>query len=106
MQAAHVQGCAGATLDELVGAGVLPQPSHIKIDVDGFEHKVVAGAARALRDAKLRSMIVEINRNLPTHRALVEDIGALGFRWDESQVVAAERRSGPFQGLAEYIFVR
>jgi len=106
MQAAHVQGCAGATLDELVGAGVLPQPSHIKIDVDGFEHKVAAGAARTLRDARLRSMIVEINRNLPTHRALVEDLGLLGFRWDESQVAAAERRSGPFQGLAEYIFVR
>ena len=106
MQAAYVQGCAGTTLDELVGAGVLPQPSHIKIDVDGFEHKVIAGAARTLRDERLRSMIVEINRNLAAHRALVVEIGALGFRWDEAQVAAAERRDGPFQGLAEYLFVR
>jgi FkbM family methyltransferase len=106
LQAAYVQGCAGATLDELVGAGVLPQPTHIKIDVDGFEHKVVAGAARTLRDKRLRSMIVEINRNLAVHRALVEEIGALGFRWDEAQVAAAERRSGPFLGLAEYVFDR
>jgi hypothetical protein len=85
---------------------VLPQPTHIKIDVDGFEHKVVAGAARTLRDKRLRSMIVEINRNLAVHRALVEEIGALGFRWDEAQVAAAERRSGPFLGLAEYVFDR
>lgn len=106
MQAAYSQGCAAATLDELVAAGVLPQPSHIKIDVDGFEHKVIAGAARTVRDARLRSMIVEINRNLEAHRALARDLGALGFRWDEAQVAAAERSSGPYQGVAEYVFVR
>ena len=106
MQPAYSQGCAAATLDELVAAGVLPQPSHIKIDVDGFEHKVAAGAARVFRDRRLRSMIIEINRNLEAHRGLVRELGALGFRWSEAQVAAAERRSGPFKGLAEYVFER
>ena len=106
MQAAYAQGCVAATLDELVAADVLPQPTHIKIDVDGFEHKVVAGAAKTVRDRGLRSMIIEINQNLEEHRALVHELGALGFRWDAAQVAAAQRTSGPFQGLAEIVFER
>lgn len=106
MLPAYSQGCVAATLDELVGSGVLPQPTHIKIDVDGFEHKVAAGAARTFRDRRLRSMIIEINRNLEAHRALVRELGELGFRWDEAQVAAAQRASGPFEGVAEYVFER
>lgn len=106
MQAAYAQGCVAATLDGLVEAGVLPQPTHIKIDVDGFEHKVVAGAAKTVRNPKLRSMIVELNQNLEEHRALMAELGTLGFRWDAAQVAAAARPGGPFQGLAEVVFVR
>jgi len=95
----------GPTL-ELLAADVLPPPTHIKVDVDGFEHKVFAGAARALRDERLRSLLVEVNQNLEPHRTLVRELEGLGFRWDRSQVEAAERREGPFKGVAEYVFRR
>lgn len=106
LRPAFVQGCVTATLDELLAADVLPPPTHIKVDVDGFEHKVFAGAARALRDERLRSLLVEVNQNLEPHRGLVRELEGLGFRWDRAQVEAAERREGPFKGVAEYVFRR
>ncbi|HXM80355.1 MAG TPA: FkbM family methyltransferase [Burkholderiales bacterium] len=106
MRPAYSQGCVAATLDELVQAGVLPQPTHIKVDVDGFEHKVIAGARRTVRDSRLRSMLIEVNGNLAEHRALVRELNDAGFRHDPAQVSAAERKSGDFKGVAEYVFFR
>ncbi|HYG55733.1 MAG TPA: FkbM family methyltransferase [Burkholderiales bacterium] len=103
---AFSQGCAAATLDELVASGAMPQPTHVKIDVDGFEHKVVAGARRTVRDPRLRSLLIEINPGLEEHRSLLRELAEAGFRWDEAQVAAARRKSGAFAGLAEYVFVR
>jgi FkbM family methyltransferase len=106
MRAEFSQGCMSATLDGLVGGGALPQPTHLKIDVDGFEHRVVAGARDVLRDPRLRLVQVEINRNLEEHRAIVEALAAGGWRYDPAQVAAAERSEGDFKGLAEYVFRR
>lgn len=53
------QGAVGMTLDELVESGALPVPNHIKVDVDGFEWKVLAGASQTLSRPELRSVLVE-----------------------------------------------
>ncbi len=104
--AAFSQGCVSATLDALVAGGALPQPTHLKIDVDGLEHLVVAGARAVLRDPRLRLVQVEINQNLAEHRAIVDALAAGGWRFDPAQVAAAERTQGDFKGLAEYVFRR
>ena len=106
MRAAFTQGCIAATLDGLVAGGALPMPTHLKIDVDGLEHKVVAGARATLADPRLRLVQVELNRNLPEHRAVAERLVADGWRLDPAQVAAAERREGDFKGLAEHVFRR
>jgi FkbM family methyltransferase len=106
MRPAFSQGCIAARLDDLVGAGVVPTPHYIKIDVDGFEPKVIAGAASVLRDPKVRSLLIEVNQNLPDHMAMVKELAALGFSYDRAQVAAAERKSGAFEGCAEYVFRR
>jgi FkbM family methyltransferase len=106
MRPAYSQGCVAARLDDLVAQGVVPVPDHIKIDVDGFEPKVIAGAAHVLSQSKVRSLLIEINQNLPDHMRLVADLGRLGFKFDQDQVSAAERPSGPFKGCAEYVFKR
>jgi FkbM family methyltransferase len=100
------QGCVSATLDELVATGAIEQPHHVKIDVDGFEHKVLDGAAVALRNPALRSVLVEVNTHLEAHRALVERLTALGFNYAEAQVARAMRTSGEFQGCANHVFRR
>lgn len=101
-----VQGCYGARLDELVAAGSIPVPHHIKIDVDGFEPKVIAGARETLRNPKMKSLLIETNQNLADHMAMVDELNALGFRHDAGQVARAERKDGTFKGVAEYVFRR
>jgi FkbM family methyltransferase len=106
LRANFVQGCYGARLDELVAAGSIPVPNHIKIDVDGFEPKVIAGSRETLRNAAVKSLLIETNQNLPDHMAMVEELNALGFRHDRGQVDRAERKAGSFKGIAEYVFRR
>ena len=106
MQPQFSQGCMSARLDDLVSRGVVPEPDYVKIDVDGFEPKVIAGAARLLRGTRLKSLLVEINQNLPDHMQLVAEMSALGYGYDPAQVARVERRQGPFKGCAEYVFKR
>jgi FkbM family methyltransferase len=106
MQVAFSQGCVSQTLDELLASGAIPVPNHLKIDVDGFEPRVVAGARRTLREPALRSVLVETNPELDDHRAMVEEMRALGFRLDPAQVERATRKDGPFKGVAEHVFER
>ena len=106
MQPVFSQGCVSARLDDLVASGVMPEPDHIKIDVDGFEPKVIAGAQRIIEGGKLRSLLIEVNQNLADHQQMVAELNALGFKHDPAQVAAAERKSGTFKGCAEYVFKR
>jgi len=106
MRPAYSQGCVSARLDDLVASGEVPEPDHIKIDVDGFEPKVIAGAQRLLTGSKLQSLLIEVNQNLDDHRQMVDELNALGYQHDPAQVAAAERKSGAFKGCAEYVFKR
>jgi FkbM family methyltransferase len=106
MRPAFSQGCVAARLDDLVASGAVAQPTHIKIDVDGFEPKVAHGAGTVLRDSRLRSVLVEINQNLADHQELVAELESLDFRYDAAQVARAERKQGAFKGCAEYVFRR
>ncbi len=106
MKPVFSQGCVAARLDDLVASGEILEPDHIKIDVDGFEPQVIAGARRIIEGTKLRSLLIEVNQNLDDHRQMVESLNALGFKHDPVQVAAAERKSGAFKGCAEYVFKR
>ena len=106
MRPAFSQGCVSARLDDLIASGAVAEPDHVKIDVDGFEPKVVAGMVRVIEGSKLRSLLIEVNQNLADHRQMVNNLKASGFSYDSSQVAAAERKSGPFKGCAEYVFKR
>lgn len=100
------QGCVSSTLDTLVALDVLPVPNHIKVDVDGLEHKVLAGCHDVLRDPRLKSVLVEINTNLELHRQIIADMQALGFKYSELQAAKAQRNEGAFKGVGNYVFFR
>lgn len=100
------QGCPMFRLDDLVTPGWLPVPHHLKIDVDGFEPKVIAGARETLKSATVKSLLIEVNPSLADHREMVGELTGLGFAHDPAQVERAARKEGPFKGVAEYIFRR
>ena len=100
------QGCFSTTLDDLVTNGVMPMPDHIKIDVDGLEHKVLAGARNVLADKRLKSVLIEINTNLELHRKIIADMQALGFVLSPKQVAKALRAKGTFAGVGNHVFHR
>ena len=102
----HSQGCYATTLDSFIAAGYMAVPTHIKIDVDGMEHKVLAGASRTLEDPALKTVLVELNTNLDQHRQVVDKMRALGFSLSQDQVNAALRETGRFKGVGNHIFRR
>ena len=100
------QGCISTTLDHLVATGIVPLPDHIKIDVDGLEHKVLAGCRNVLADSRLKSVLIEINTNLELHRKIITDMQKFGFSFAPDQVAKALRTEGDFTGVGNYVFRR
>lgn len=78
------QGCIGRRLDTLIAEG-MPVPDHIKIDVDGLEHRVVAGMLDVLRNPLLKTVLIEINFDSPANLAIIDRICELGwkFSWEQ-----------------------
>jgi FkbM family methyltransferase len=78
------QGCIGRTVDSLIRDG-LPVPHHIKIDVDGLEHRVLAGMREALVQAELQTVLIEINFDNSKNLAIIDEMESLGwhYSWDQ-----------------------
>jgi hypothetical protein len=54
-------GLQAYSIDSLVKSKVVPFPNHIKIDVDGIEPLILAGAQETLADVRLLLIIVEVD---------------------------------------------
>ncbi len=100
------QGSFSTTLDRVIADGVVPVPHHIKLDVDGLEHKVLAGAAATLENPDVQSVLVEVNTHLPEHQAIIERMADLGFGYSDAQIDVAIRKQGAFEGIGNYVFKR
>lgn len=79
------QGCIGRSIDSLI-AGGLPVPDHIKIDVDGLEHRVVGGMMETLRRPEIKTILVEINFDDRKNLDIIDKICAEGWRFSWNQL--------------------
>ncbi|NUM25127.1 MAG: FkbM family methyltransferase [Candidatus Buchananbacteria bacterium] len=73
------QGVFCVSLDDLINQYGFAVPNHIKIDVDGFEEKVIAGAADVLRRPELKSILIEITDIDGAVERISQKIIASGF---------------------------
>lgn len=97
------QGSMSQTLDFFTSRYAFAD--HIKIDVDGFEHKVIAGGDSTIRRAK--SVLIEINTAYPEHQELIKQMTLeYGFNYDAAQAESSRRKEGPFKGVGNIIFYR
>jgi len=76
----YKQPMCAITLDDAVAHFRLPLPNHLKIDVDGAERRVLAGAAAVLRGAQLRTILIE--SEAAAWDALALELGGAGFVLD------------------------
>lgn len=98
------QSTMAFTVDWLVESGLIPQPSHVKIDIDGLEPRVVHGAVKTL--LRCKSILIEVNTNLSAHLSMIKLLEALGYTYDPAAAAKNVRTTGPFTGVGEYVFWR
>ncbi|MEO9961089.1 MAG: FkbM family methyltransferase [Alphaproteobacteria bacterium] len=55
------QGMIGMRLDTFIETFGPPFPTHLKIDVDGIEDQIIAGAPNTLADPRLQSISIELD---------------------------------------------
>lgn len=96
------QGSMSVTLDAF--ADQYGYPHHIKLDVDGLEHKVLAGAKLALKNCE--SVLVELNSSLPEHTAIYDLMKKSDLKPDMLTAAQAQRKEGPFKGIGNVIFYK
>lgn len=96
------QGCYGMRLDDFCMHGT--PPTHIKIDVDGFEHRVLSGARETL--ANVTSVLVETNTHLQAHRDIELEMKKFGLFPDRETAEIARRKEGAFEGIGNVIYYR
>lgn len=110
------QGCVSFSLDELIQRKVIEAPNHLKIDVDGFENKVIRGADSLLRSESLRTVLLEVDFDIPESVALVDHLTSMGWRFSKDQVRLNQHAIVPYEqiedqmrrgkGGANFIFYR
>jgi FkbM family methyltransferase len=89
-EAVAVQQVMAFKLDDLVGSLNLPRPTRIKLDVDGFEDKVLAGAERVLTSGPCEIVVELVERDPDDRHAdgVVSFLVGLGYQ----QISVVERR--------------
>lgn len=99
------QGVLGFSLDSFLSRYPEAFPNHLKIDVDGAEIKVIAGAAKTLRDPRLKSLLIELNEELPEDLEIIALVRAAGLTVKHKKHSDMIERS-EFRRLFNYVFVR
>jgi len=83
---AHVQGSVSMSIDQMVDGG-FPVPKHIKVDIDGYEDKVIKGAEKTLEKRETASLLIETNQNMESHLGFVSYLEGLGYSIDDKDAM-------------------
>jgi FkbM family methyltransferase len=98
-RAGFKQAVFAYTLDDFTERYSPFVPTHIKIDVDGIEAKIIAGASQTLANPAVQSLLVELDRHRADEQEAMNAIQAKGF------TVASQTPKGD-TGVCNYIFRR
>ena len=70
----------GMSVDSLVEQFGFEYPTHMKIDVDGNEPEIIAGAKNTLKNQNLKSILIEHEKDNPDYRPVFETLKRSGFK--------------------------
>lgn len=91
-------------MDDLINQFSLRPPTHIKIDVDGTELKVLAGATDTLMNPGLNTVVLEINGNTQEASSIIELFKQKGLQLGSVHKYQGEDTR--FATVSNYIFQR
>jgi FkbM family methyltransferase len=71
------QGSYSIKLDDLIN--FIGRVDHVKVDVDGNEDVILAGALKTLKEKKIKSLLIELDENLKNYETILENIIKDGY---------------------------
>jgi len=102
---AFQQGVMGMSLDWFLEHFQGTFPTHIKIDVDGLEAKIVEGAQKTLADSRLKSVLIELDEKLPQDLEIVQIMKEQGFVL-QRKAQSPMFKNSEYGAIYNHIFVR
>jgi len=99
------QAMLSRSLDSLLYESSLPFPTHLKIDVDGLEPRIISGARKCLLDGRLKSLLIEINEESREDMTAVDTIVASGLKLKHKKHAPMFDNSD-YKNVFNYIFTR
>jgi FkbM family methyltransferase len=106
-EVAEVADVVTLTVDALVLDFGLAPPHHIKIDVDGNEGKILSGMKDTLSDSHVRSILIEVNPQVPGTKSIVAKLQEKGFttdnKYNNAEAHSRHRRKAKGDGAPENI---
>jgi len=94
-----IQTVISFTMDEVIKIFKLKSPTHIKIDVDGFELNVLQGAISVLSSTKLRHILIEVHEDSVECLSILQFLKLHSFEFVRKGYVTTK-------GFANYEFER
>ena len=96
------QGAVGYAIDDFIATFNPPFPNHLKIDVDGIEGRIVAGAKKTLADPRLRSLSIELEADREDYtKGVLARLETVGLKL-VSRRHADMFEGGPFGNVYNY----
>lgn len=68
------------TLDDLIYKHNFPYPTHIKIDVDGTEPKIIKGGKNILASRLVKSILIEVNKKSEDDKEMLDYLIGNGYK--------------------------
>lgn len=99
------QAMIGFSIDDFIDKFDPPFPTHIKIDVDGIENKIIAGARKTIKNNNLKSLLIELDMERKDHKKVISILEYAGMKLRAKQHTI-KSGTGRFSSIRNYIFVR
>ncbi len=74
------QAVVSFKLDDFIKQFPELAPTHVKIDVDGLEYKIILGAMEMLKNDSVRELMIELNENLEEDMKIFGILESCGFK--------------------------
>jgi FkbM family methyltransferase len=80
----HVQGIAEYRLDDLVKELRYKHINHLKVDVDGFEDRLIAGGRKLLNNSNCKTVLIEVyEKTIKTIEKIMNESGFIEHKRNE-----------------------